>query len=227
MKKIQSRGIGAASDILAAVDFGATGFIVGTGNELLSKLFNDRAEKARAIAIQEIKKCGRSKFDLPDADQFIAIVYRYARAALEGTAELNLKILAKIMKGQAIEGAIYATEFNEFADIVSSLKTREVVYLGTMLRLYSKGNLVQKEDSNDSYDIEQSVMIRMIKQLQGTEHFPEKRDLKACEAGLQRTSLIYPVSQLISGGTIYAPSSDLERLAQLVEFNELLEGIYA
>jgi hypothetical protein len=223
-KKIQNIGIGAASDILSAVDFGATGFVASLGNAVISKLFKDRAEKARDIALREMARCDRLKFDIPEADEFVAIVYRYGRAALEGTAKLNLRIMAKIMRGQATEGSLYASEFNEFADIISSLKPKEVVYLGTMLKLYSEGVCVPKEDCDEMYDLEQSVAIQMQKQLNGSTHFPDHRDFSVCQAGLQRTSLIYPATHLINGFTIYAPARDLERLKELVEFSELVDG---
>lgn len=225
-KEIQNIGIGAATDILSAVDFGAAGFLAAIGNGVLSKLFVDRAENARKIALSEMALCKRSKFDMPDADQFVAIVYRYGRAALEGAATLNLQILAKIMRGQTVEGAIYASEFNEFAEVVSSLKTKEIVYLGTMIKLYKEGVLVQKGKDNEFYELDQSVTIQMYKSLVGTEHFPEARDFTACEYGLQRTSLIYPANQT-TGGSIFAPTADLERLATLIEFDELLGDINA
>ncbi|CAD2224372.1 hypothetical protein P3J6_120200 [Pseudoalteromonas sp. 3J6] len=217
---IQNVGIGITADILTAADFGATNFIVNVGNNLLTKIFKDRAEKAREIALNEMKRCERSEFDIESADQFVAIVYRYQRAALEGTALLNLSILAKIMRGQATEGSVFATEFNEFAEIIASLKTREIVYLGTLIRLHKEKILVPKDNSEEYYEIDQSVGILMRKELVGTSHFPESRDLISCETSLQRTAFIYPSVQLI-GGTIFSPTSDLERLAELVEFEEL------
>jgi hypothetical protein len=221
--KIQNISIGITADILSAADFGATNFIASLGNNLLTKMFNERAENARKIALAEMKRCTRSKFDLTSADQFVAIVYRYERAALEGTSLLNLSILAKIMRGQATEGSVFASEFNEFAEVIASLKTKEVVYLGTLIRLFKEKTLVPKENSNEFYEIDQSVKILMSKELIGTIHFPERRDLISCETSLQRTAFIYPTEQIIGGGAIFSPTADLERLANLVEFDELFE----
>jgi hypothetical protein len=222
-------GIGITTDILTAADFGATNFIVNVGNHLLTKIFNERAEKARKIALAEMKRCERSEFDIESADQFVAIVYRYQRAALEGTALLNLSILAKIMRGQATEGSVFASEFNEFAEIIASLKTREIVYLGTLIRLHKEKTLVLKENSEEYYEINQSVGISIRKELVGTIHFPEIRDLISCEVSLQRTAFIYPSVNVIAktGGTIFSPTSDLERLTELVEFEELFNEINA
>lgn len=221
---MQSLGIGAASDILSAVDFGATNFVAAIANSTLSNLFKKRTEAARNIALKEMALCERSKFDIQDADEFVAIVYRYGRAALEGSARLNLRLMAKVMKGQAITGSIYASEFNEFADVISSLKAKEIVYLGSMVNLHKQGIQVKKEDSEELYDVSQSASITMRKTLVGTEHFQDYRDFSACESGLQRTSLIYPKMQLVGGGSIYAPTRDLERLSDLVDFMELTEN---
>lgn len=223
---IRNVGMGITADILSAADFGATNFIANVGNNLLTKMFNKRAEKAREIALAEMKRCERSEFDIESADQFVAIVYRYQRAALEGTALLNLKILAKIMRGQATEGSVFASEFNEFAEIISSLKTRDIVYLGTLIRLHKEKALVPKENSEEYFEIDQSVGILIRKELVGTTHFPENRDLISCETSLQRTAFVYPSVHII-GGTIFSPTSDLERLAALVEFEELFGEINA
>jgi hypothetical protein len=220
-KALQNISVAAAMDMLTAADFGAAGFASSIGNELLSRLFRERDKRARKIALEEISKCKRSSLDLPEADQFVAIVYRYGRAALEGAAELNLRILAKIISGQMIEGSMYASEFDEFAGVVSNLKPTEIVYLGTILRLYKQGDRIKKKDSEELYSLEQSVAIQIREALLTTEHFAELRDIVSCEAGLLRTSLIYPSMQLI-GSTVYAPTRDLERLSDLVKFEDLL-----
>jgi hypothetical protein len=197
--EIQNIGIGITADILSAADFGATNFIANIGNNLLTNIFNERAERARKIALEEMRLCQRSTFDLTSADQFVAVVYRYERAALEGTSLLNLKILAKIMRGQATEGAIFASEFNEFSEVVASLKTKEVVYLGTLIRLHKEKVLLPKEDSEEYYSLNQSVGISLRKELVGTTHFPENfqryfaryfnKSLKFCLSGLIFMSL--------------------------------------
>ncbi|WP_076420316.1 hypothetical protein [Colwellia sp. UCD-KL20] len=222
--ELKNVGIGITSDILTAADFGATNFILNVGNSLLTKIFKQRAEKAREIALNEMKRCERSEFDIESADQFVAIVYRYQRAALERTALLNLKILAKIMKGQVTEGSVFASEFNEFSDIITSLKIKEIVYLGTLIRLHKEKTLVPKESTNEYYETDQSIAISMYKTLVGTIHFPNKRDLISCETSLQRTAFIYPSTHGL-GGPIFSPTSDLERLAELVEFEELFGEI--
>jgi len=225
--KVQNLSVSVTADILSAADFGASNFVASLGSELLTKLFRDRAEKSRDIALNEMAKCKRSELDIASADQFVAIVYRYQRAALEGAAYLNLSILAKIMKGQTTEGSVYASEFSEFAEVVSSLKTKEVVYLGTLIRMHKEKKLVKKEDGDDYYGLNQSVGIAITKQLVGTVHFPEIRDLISCESSLQRTSLIYPSLTTMDGSTIFSPTSELERLANLVEFEEVLGEINA
>jgi hypothetical protein len=226
-KEIQNVGIGITADILSAADFGATNFIVNIGNNLLTKMFNDRAEQARKIALDEMSRCKRSDLEVTSADQFVAIVYRYQRAAIEGSSYLNLSILAKIMRGQTTEGSVYASEFSEFAEVVSSLKVKEIVYLGTLIRMYKDKVLVKKEGSDEYCQLDQSVSISMFNELVNTVHFPDKRDFISCEASLQRTALIYPSKQIVGGSDIFAPTAELERLARLVEFEEVLGDLNA
>lgn len=100
---------------------------------------------------------------------------------------------------------------------------KEIVYLGTLIRLTRQELRLPKGDSGtEFYDIDQSVGIEMRKTLVPTSHFPDKRALSTCEAALQRTSLICPALQTFDGAQIYAPSRHLERLANLADLEKTL-----
>ena len=112
---------------------------------------------------------------------------------------------------------------------VTTLRREEVVYLATLLRLTKEGvRLPKAPDSNDLYDLEQSVVIQMFKQLVVTDFFKDHGALNAFELSVQRTGYIRHVTSLASGGDIYAPSGRLEELGKLASFEAALneEGVY-
>src|SRR6516165_3622152 len=69
-----------------------------------------------------------------EVEEAAAIFYRYMRAAQEGGARLNLRLMAKIIAGQADRGNLVADEFLYYADMLASLRREEVLALGTLYR---------------------------------------------------------------------------------------------
>ena len=78
MKQVAKIGL---VGVLSAMDFGATAVLAVGGDALLEELFKKRANRARKIAVDEMKSCVKSPLEIPDMDEFVAIVYRYGRAA--------------------------------------------------------------------------------------------------------------------------------------------------
>lgn len=151
-------------------------------------MLRHRAVKARDIAISEMKKGSRDKLDVADPDEFVAILYRYMRAATEGQATINLRLMAQVMRGHAVNPSLFASDFLAYADLISSLRREEVVFLATMLKFTRAGGQIPKtDDSGELYDLEQSVEIELRRSLLGTEFFPNRESVSACELAIQRT----------------------------------------
>src|SRR5262245_24999495 len=74
-----------------------TGIALGSPIE---RLLLSRMEKARDVLIEELSLGRTTIDDAFEADESVAIIYRYGRAAQEGAARLNLRLMAKIMAGQ-------------------------------------------------------------------------------------------------------------------------------
>jgi hypothetical protein len=67
--------------------------------------------------------------------------------------------MAKLMRGQIVTESVFASEFLEFADVISTLKLREIAYLSKLVQLYQKGETI------DDYDLDQSVAIQLNRDL--------------------------------------------------------------
>ncbi|MFG1188619.1 hypothetical protein [Xanthobacter flavus] len=122
----------------------ALGWLVGkvtdeaatrTAEGAIKRVLRKRADAAREIALQEIA-AGREHviLDIPAQDEAVAILWRYLRAAEEGTARLNLRLMASILAGHNEAPFIHASEFLRWADLVTSLSEIEIVFLATLHR---------------------------------------------------------------------------------------------
>lgn len=196
---------------------------VGGGTELLKRLLSSRFETAREIALEEISFGRRNKLHVSESDELVAITFRYLRAAQEGAARLNLRLMARVINGMLVQRSLYASDFLEFADVLATLRRSEVVYLATLLRITRSCDLVPKHDKPEEYyDPDHSASLRMKQELVGSEMFPEDGDLRACEAAVARTGLIFQANFIMDGTLIYAASQKLHKLGSLADMDSAL-----
>ena len=214
---------------LACAELSLPSNLLITATSGLLKAWQQRKiREARDIFISELAKGNCDLLNLANPDEFIPIWYRYIRASIEGRAHMNIRLMAKVMYGHAINPSLFASDFLEYADLISNLRRDEIVFLATMLRLTMSGFLLRKEnDPEQFYDIDQSVEIELKRQLPKTTFFPDAQSVNSCELGISRTGLLRHVTTLSSGGVIYAPSRLLFKLADLADFQDVLreEGI--
>ncbi|MGI4807500.1 MAG: hypothetical protein ACRYF2_05255 [Janthinobacterium lividum] len=110
------------------------GNLAGAGFAIAAQhLLRRRVEWARDILLDELRQGEKTLSDL-EVEEVVAVLLRYARAAQEGTARLNLRLMAKVIAGQVERGVLYADEFLRNADLIAGLKREEVILLGTIHR---------------------------------------------------------------------------------------------
>ena len=97
-----------------------------------------RAERARDILLDELSR-GEKTVSVPEVEEAAAVLLRYGRAAQEGAARLNLRLMAKVIAGQVHQQALYADEFLRHADIIAGLRREEVTLLGALQRIRPAG----------------------------------------------------------------------------------------
>jgi len=105
-----------------------------TMSAAIQHVFKKRLDTAREILLQEIKDGSKDMGDAAELEEVAAIIYRYGRAAQEGAASANLRLLAKVIAGQMQVSSLNANDFLYYADILSSLKAQEIQLLGIMMR---------------------------------------------------------------------------------------------
>lgn len=108
---------------------------ISAGKLALTQYVKRRREQAREILFEEIAE-GRGKPVDLFSDEAVAVTMRYVRAASEGKARINLRLLAKAIAGQLRHGNLVADEFFLYADALADLTRDEIHLLAIMYRMH-------------------------------------------------------------------------------------------
>jgi len=97
-----------------------------------------RSDQAREILFGELCNGGKSPEQVSAQDDGIAVIHGYLRAAWEGRARLNLRLLAKAIVGQLQAGNLVADEFFLYAESLAGLSRDEIILISTLFRQHHK-----------------------------------------------------------------------------------------
>lgn len=202
--------------------FGAGGWLMGnfagTGFAVAAQgLLRRRAERARNILVEEVRR-GERPLDTSEIDEAAAVLLRYSRAAHEGAARLNLRLMAKVIAGQAHRGALYADEFLRHADVIASLLREEIILLGTRQRYWTVDAVQELANDHDRMNEVRRLMIAELIPVP----FMDIAELSATEDAVVRTGFLSRTE--VFGGTIFKPTRAFERICSLVSFDAALEA---
>ncbi|WP_238812565.1 hypothetical protein [Paraburkholderia sp. SG-MS1] len=206
------------SDGLSAEKFAAANTIATSASEILKNIIQHRQTLAARILLDELKS-GARRLDESDLPEAAAILFRYQRAAEEGAAKLNLRLLAAVFAGQVVHRSVAADDFLYLADILAPLKRDEVILLGTIVRLHAQPN----EQSKSMRDLQLQTIEELVPSV-----FDDAEDLMATAGALLRTGLLIanvpPANYGGQGsGFIYRPTRLLLRLNQLSNIEGVVE----
>jgi hypothetical protein len=180
-----------ASEILSA-----TGLPGGNAlQEATQRVLARRLEQAREILIEEIRFGEKHITQAGAEDEFAAILFRYQRAAIEGTARLNLRLLAAVAAGQATSAGFAADEFLAWAEVLASLRREELIFIATLRRVEEAAPPV----GTGPTAISDPVWTR-IEQTLVPDPFKTPEDVVAAASACTRTGLV-----AVTGGTFDQP----------------------
>lgn len=188
-----------------------------TATMIYQEIQSRRLSTARDIAIEELRHGRRTLSSVSELDEQVAILHRYFRAAHEGTARLNLRLLAKIMAGHTEQAPLYASDFLYYADILSSLRREEIILLGVLYRNWkSAKETLAKNQDKEAYDHAKAELVG------SGLLFVEELELRATLGALGRTGLILASSGY--GGTLYRITPMMEKLARTASFEAAVQA---
>jgi len=178
----------------------------------LSSLFRKRLEQAREILLEELRRGDKKLTDVGEVEEAAAIIYRYGRAAQEGAARLNLRLMAKVIAGQAQIGNLVADDFLYYADMLASLRREEIILIATLHRnqtLTEQGTLDELQTWTKSLE----ELVPLL--------FSSESEMLAVAQGAARTGFVTS-GVTFDGMSAFVPSALLEKLQGLAPFDDAL-----
>ena len=196
--------------------FGAGGLFMGNlaGAGLAAAahgLLRRRAERARDILLAEIRR-GERTLNAFEVDETVAVLLRYNRAAQEGTARLNLCLMAKVIAGQAECGCLYADDFLRYADLLTGLQREEIILLGTVHRHWHAAEVQSLEHGRRQQAMRDRVRSELV-----PIPFQDDDDFYAAAEAVTRTALLR-TAEAIDDHILFQPTRLLDELYSMAPF---------
>ena len=198
----------------------------GIPNSSFQELWNIHREKklaeTRDILFDEITQ---GNFNNIADDDKISLMHRYTLAAMNGTARLNLRLLAKainsIANDENLSSLIYANEFNRYAQILETLSNEEIRLLAKLYKMREADLEYIKLHNETPKGINADYFTKLLMGYKYSQ--PEKiKEIKAIACALLRTGLIYQENVGCGGSYVYALTPLFDRIIKLVDFQDAL-----
>ncbi|MBI2586399.1 MAG: hypothetical protein HYW28_11120 [Rhodospirillales bacterium] len=206
------------------VDFALAALSETPGGSVLStaiqSIIKERLEAGRDILIEELESADRTLYDVAERDALAAILYRYARAAQEGAARLNLRLMAKVVSGQARLGNLIADEFLYYADLLASLRREEIIFIATLHKV--RGQKIGREFTALAESGYPNLWHEIHEQLIPSV-FPDEPTMRAAALAIGRTGLVMSGTTM-DGLSYFTTSPLMDKLLKLASFDDALKS---
>jgi hypothetical protein len=177
---------------------------------VLGSILKKRSDSAREILLEELSLGQKTIHDTGQLDELVAITYRYFRAAQEGTARLNLRLLAKVIAGQAHLGNLIADEFLYYAELLASLRREELILIATFQRVSRRLN------ETEAHKIWEPAAEELVPKV-----FPDEGLMRAAATACTRTGLLMTEASMDDIG-FFSPSPLLDKLLRLASLDDAI-----
>ena len=202
--------LGSYEYLQAFVDGGLQDLAKAGVADVVRRVLSNRRRVAFDLLLNELQKGNTTGARLAAESEVVSVLLRFQRAADEGAARLNLRIIAKIIAGEMLTGTLRADEFLYRAEMLAGLKREEIVLIATLRRL-------QKERPNEGgHDIWKRVPSLLVPDV-----FLNEAALRATAQACLRTGLIADENTIDHMGW-YVPSPLFAELERMASFEQAL-----
>jgi hypothetical protein len=194
---------------------------------ILSEYLRRRAAEARDILIEELRRGEATEAHVASQDDAIAVIWRFLRASTEGTARLNMRLLARAIVGRLQLGRLVADEFLQYAEAIGSLSRDEIIVLGTMYKYWRVQQASSDNHAHEAGDPNRDPWEMTLVELTKRGMTEELASTVASRA--QRSGLLYPKYGRIRhaaaryGDLSFLVSPLLVDLGRTVDFEDALQ----
>jgi hypothetical protein len=196
-------GLAVASDLYTFFDVaGFCSIHIETIKNIGLQYFNSKKAEANEILLNEFGGIPPQNID---AD-FVVNYYHYHRAAQEGAARENLRLMARIIAGQPSYKSLKINDFVSYANIISQLSYEEIQLLGVFYKHW-KINKPTDNVANATYNRSAKELIPQI--------FSDKEELNSEIRSLIRTGFINFIE---TGVPVFKFTKKGEKIAELAKF---------
>jgi len=175
----------------------------------LGKVMEGRAKMAREEIVKQLQK---GKLGAIADDDAAAAMFTYLRAAQEGAARINLRMMAEAFVNASREPTFAPDEFRRQSIALASLSRDEVLLLAAFLR----ANRAAAPGPGEPNDGTKAMSVAWASILADKSQFPPAFDAIALAAALARTGWVVPGSGF--GAITYYTTGAFDGVARLVDF---------
>lgn len=175
-------------------------------------LLRKRSAAAFEILLAELRGGAHPACTQQEVDDRLAMLLRYQRAALEGTARLNLRLMARVFAGLGQTRPLVADEFQSWADVLQGLRRLEIIAIANVHR-----HTTDRRDkpSPDDYGANEKAFVEsLVPSL-----FRNEDELLAVCQAASRTGLIMQQDDMML--FTYASTPLMDELETLSDFQEV------
>lgn len=203
------------SDAASAKALAVSNVLGATVAEAIQAISRRRIEAAREILLEELRLGEKVLEDAAQLEEVVTCFLRYGRAAQEGAARLNLRLMASVLSGLYTKSRLVSDEFLYFSDLLASLRREEVVIAATFERITRTTSDRHPDGRAKGIEVQKQVVAELV-----PNYMVSESELRAYCASLLRTGLLEFVSPF--GGAFYRPTPILERLCSYANLEAAL-----
>jgi len=176
----------------------------------LGRVLGWRLEEAEDILDSELRQVKRRLARVGEVEEAAGMVLRYIRAAQEGTSQINLRIMAKVIRGLAARSRARASDFLRYAEAVASLTVEEICVVTCLLE-----KTIELDELGISKDRDNKAWSQMIDDLV-PRMFTDQQHVAEILLAASRTGLVTKAAPFKLGPFCTTPFlHDLAELASL------------
>lgn len=195
-------------DYVAAKGVAVGGVLSVAVGSAVQRLIRRRMETARDILIEEVRLGEKNLDDAAQVEEMVACMLRYGRAAEEGAARLNLRLMAAMLNGVVGATPMYASDFLQLSSILASLRREEVIVLSICLKW--------KADGHDEF-----ISVDYLRDSSVSTLFRDEAEIIGVMCSILRTGFVASLPGW--DANIYQTTPLFDRLCALVDIEAVLE----